>query len=137
MNKIMLLGRLTKDPELRTTTTGTPWASFSLAVNRRFATKDAPIQADFFNITAWRKDAEFVHRYYRKGLQVVVIGRLQNRSWDDQDGKKRYATDVILEETYFADGKKDSNDNDTTGNNAGEDLEFTNINIPDDDALPF
>lgn len=137
MNKVILMGRLTKDPELRTTSNGTPVASFSLAVNRRFAAKDSQVQADFFNITAWSKQAEFVNRYFRKGQQVVVIGRLQNRSWEDQEGKKRYATDVVLDETYFADSKKDSNDSDNTGNNAGDDMDFTHVDISEDDALPF
>ena len=136
MNKVILMGRLTRDPELRATATGTPVASFSLAVNRRFAAKDAQVQADFFNITAWSKQGEFVNNYYRKGMQVVVIGRLQNRTWEDQEGKKRYATDVILEETYFAEGKRDSGVS-STGSNAGEDMDFTHIDISEDDALPF
>lgn len=137
MNKVILMGRLTKDPEFRTTGTGTPVASFSIAVNRRFAAKEAQVQADFFNVTAWSKQAEFVNSYFRKGIQVVVIGRLQNRTWEDQEGKKRYATDVILEETYFAEGKKDSSGSNSTGNNAGEDMDFTHIDISEDDALPF
>ncbi len=137
MNKVMLLGRLTKDPEIRTTATGTSVASFSLAVNRRFASKDSPQQADFFNITAWQHQAEFVNTYYRKGLQVVVIGRLQNRSWEGQDGIKRYATDVVLEETYFADGRKDSQGNDQGRTDAGNDVDFTHVDISEDDTLPF
>ncbi|HNZ41018.1 MAG TPA: single-stranded DNA-binding protein [Clostridia bacterium] len=136
MNKVILMGRLTRDPELRATATGTPVASFSLAVNRRFAAKDAQVQADFFNVTAWSKQGEFVNNYYRKGMQVVVIGRLQNRTWEDQEGKKRYATDVILEETYFAEGKRDAGEG-STGSNAGEDMDFTHIDISEDDALPF
>lgn len=139
MNKVILMGRLTKDPELRTTASGISVTSFSLAVNRRFNAKDGEKQqADFFNIVAWQKQAEFVYKYFKKGQQVVVIGRLQNRSWEDAETKvKKYITEVVLEETYFADSKRDNNGTESTGNNAGEDVDLNHINLSDDDVLPF
>lgn len=106
MNKVILLGRLTKDPEVRYTQNNTLVASFTLAVNRRF-TKEGERQADFINIVAWNKTGEFASKYFQKGQQVGVIGRLQTRNWDDQDGKKHYVTEVIAEEVYFADSKKE------------------------------
>jgi single-strand DNA-binding protein len=113
MNKVILMGRLTKDPEIRATATGMQVASFTLAVNRRFA-KEEP-KADFFNITAWNKTAEFVCKYFTKGQQVLVSGRLENRSWEDNSGVKRYATDVIAEEVEFADSKKQEDKEETKG----------------------
>ena len=109
MNKVILMGRLTKDPETRyTQNTNTLVASFSLAVNRRFTRQGEERQADFFNIVAWNKTGEFCSKYFKKGQQVGVIGRLQTRTWDDQNGTKHYITEVVAEEAYFADSKKDS-----------------------------
>lgn len=106
MNKVILIGRLTKDPEVRyTTTNNTLVCGFSLAVNRRFA-KEGEQQADFFNIVAWGKLGEFCSKYFTKGQQVAVVGRLQTRNYDDKDGKKVYATEIVAEEAYFADTKK-------------------------------
>ena len=106
MNKVILMGRLTRDPEVRyTQTNNTLVASFSIAVNRRFTREGDAQTADFFNVTAWAKTGEFVSKYFKKGQQVAVVGRLQNRSWDDAQGQKHYATDVIAEEVYFADSK--------------------------------
>ena len=114
MNKVILMGRLTRDPEVRyTQTNNTLVASFSLAVNRRFARQGEERQADFFNVVAWNKQGEFCSKYFKKGQQVGVIGRLQTRTWDDDKGTKHYVTEVIAEEAYFADSKKDS---DTSGN---------------------
>ena len=108
LNKVILGGRLTSDVELKQTQTGTPVCSFSIAVNRRFAGKDAPQQADFFNVTAWRATAEFVARYFKKGSSICVVGSLQNRSWTDQQGQKRYATDIVADEVQFVDSKSDA-----------------------------
>ena len=109
MNKVILMGRLTRDPEVRyTQTTNTLVASFSLAVNRRFVRQGEERQADFINIVAWNKTGEFVSKYFKKGQQVAVVGRLQTRTWDDDKGQKHYITEVIAEETYFADSKKDA-----------------------------
>ena len=109
MNKFEFLGRLTKDPEVRYTSgNNTQVTTFTIAVNRRFVAQGAERQSDFFNLTSFGKTAEFCSKYFKKGQQVLVVGRIQNRSWDDaQTGQKRYATDFIVEETYFADSKKD------------------------------
>ena len=104
MNKFQFMGRLTRDPESRfTQNTNTPVTTFSIAVNRRFAEANGERKADFFNLTAFGKLAEFCSKYYRKGQQVLVEGRIQNRTWEDQSGQKRYATDYIIENAYFAD----------------------------------
>lgn len=106
MNKVVLMGRLTKDPDLRYTSgNNTAVASFTIAVNRRFAREGQP-QADFINIVAWDKSAEFCGKYFTKGMQVAVVGRLQTRTWDDNEGKRHYVTEVVAEETYFADSKR-------------------------------
>ena len=108
MNKVILMGRLTRDPEVRyTQTNNTLVASFSLAVNRRFARQGEERNADFFNVVAWSKTGEFCSKYFKKGQQVGIIGRLQNRTWDDDQGVKHYITEVVAEEAYFADSKKD------------------------------
>lgn len=106
MNKVVLMGRLTKEPEMRATQSNTAVCSFSLAVNRRFKQEGQP-DADFINVTAWAKTAEFVSKYFTKGQQVAVIGRIQTRNYDDKDGKKIYVTEVVAEEVYFADSKKE------------------------------
>jgi single-strand DNA-binding protein len=108
MNKVILMGRLTRDPEVRATQSGTGVCSFSLAVNRRFKQEGQP-DADFINVTAWAKTAEFVNKYFTKGQQVAVIGRIQTRNYDDKDGKKVFVTEVVAEEVYFADSKKEQN----------------------------
>ena len=107
MNKIILMGRLTANPEMKQTPSGTAVAVFTIAVNRRFA-KDEQQQADFIRCTAWRQQAEFICKYFKKGSMICVVGNIQTRSWDGQDGKKQFATDIVVEEVYFAGGKKDS-----------------------------
>ena len=129
MNKVILMGRLTKDPEVRyTQATNTMVTSFTLAVNRRFVRPGEERQADFINIVAWNKTAEFVSKYFSKGQQVGVIGRIQTRNYDNEEGIKHYVTEVIAEEVYFAGEKKDVEQNDTTT----ADFEITNS-----DDLPF
>ena len=109
MNKACIIGRLVRDPEVRyTQNNNTMVCSFSLAVNRRFKQEGQP-DADFINIVAWSKTAEFVAKYFTKGQQVAVVGRLQTRNYDDKDGKKVYVTEVVAEEAHFADSKKDNN----------------------------
>jgi single-strand DNA-binding protein len=109
LNKVMLGGRLTADPELKQTQNGTQVASFSIAVNRRFRSGDNQQTAtDFFNVTAWRALAEHVARYYRKGSSIFVVGSIQNRTWTDQQGVKRYATDIVADELYFVDSRSES-----------------------------
>lgn len=115
MNKVILMGRLTKDPDTRyTQTTNTQVTNFTLAVNRRFAKQGEERQADFINIVAWSKAAEFVSKYFKKGQQVGVIGRIETRNYDDKDGKKVYVTEVIAEEVYFADSRKEGKEEETT-----------------------
>jgi single-strand DNA-binding protein len=109
MNKVILMGRLTRDPEVKyTAMTNTTVCSFSLAVNRRFKSEGQP-DADFINIVAWGKNAEFCGKYFAKGQQVGVIGRIQTRNYDDKNGKKVFVTEVVAEEVYFADSKKEQN----------------------------
>ena len=138
MNKVILMGRLTKDPEVRyTQTNNTLVASFSLAVNRRFAPQGGERQADFINIVAWNKTGEFCSKYFKKGQQVGVVGRIQTRNWDDEQGQKHYTTEVVAEEAYFADSKKDSDGGsfeNTFGNSVSQNSEFQ---VSSDDELPF
>ncbi len=137
MNKVVLLGRLTADPETRyTQTTNTMVVTFTLAVNRRFA-KEGEKQADFIYIIAWSKTAEFCSKYFRKGQQVGIIGRLEQHEWENTEGKKQSKTQVVAEEVYFADNKKieqadTSILNSKTPINANNDFEIT-----DNDDLPF
>lgn len=105
MNKVMMIGRLTKDPEVRYNGE-MAIARFSLAVNRRFK-KQGEADADFFNCVAFGKTGEFAEKFMKKGGQFGLCGRLQNRSWEDQNGQKRYATDIVAEEIYFAGGKEE------------------------------
>ena len=108
LNKIILMGRLTRDPELRRTQSGTPVASFSLAVDRDFKNKETGEKStDFIDIVAWRQTAEFVSRYFTKGRMAVVEGRLQIRDWTDKDGGKRRSAEVVADNVYFGDSKRD------------------------------
>lgn len=111
MNKVTLIGRLTKDVELRKTQSGTAVANFTLAVNRKFTKQGEERQVDFLNIVAWGKTAEFCEKYFNKGLQVAVAGSIQTRNWTDAENNKRYATEIIAEEVYFADSKKEDSFN--------------------------
>lgn len=140
MNKVELIGRLTKDPELRyTQTNNVPVASFTLAVNRRFAKEGEERQADFINIVAWNKTADFCSKYFKKGQQVAVVGRIQTRTWDDDQGQKHYITEVIAEEVYFADSKKDNASSpfdNSDFNNTSTSNDNVGYNV-DDIHLPF
>ena len=130
MNKVVLLGRLTADPNIKyTQSTNTMVASFSLAVNRRFTKQGEERQADFINIVAWSKTAEFVSKYFSKGQQVGIIGRIQTRNYKDDKGVMHYITEVIAEEAYFADSKKESETVTVTENELAP--------IQNDDDLPF
>ena len=141
MNKVILMGRLTRDPEVRyTQTNNTLVASFSLAVNRRFARQGEERQADFINIVAWSKTGEFCSKYFKKGQQVGVIGRMQTRTWDDENGVKRYVTEVVAEEAYFADSKRDGmGDGASFENTFGASIASANpeFSVASDDDLPF
>lgn len=107
MNLVVLMGRLTRDPELRHTQSGTPVSTFSLAVDRGYTPKDGgERQTDFIDIVAWRSTAEFVTKYFVKGQMAAVVGRLQIRDWTDKDGNKRRSAEVIADNVYFTDSKK-------------------------------
>ena len=133
MNKVILMGRLTRDPEVRyTQTNNTLVASFSIAVNRRFVRQGEERQADFINIIAWGKTGEFCSKYFTKGQQVAIVGRIQTRNWEDDQSQKHYVTEVVAEEVYFAGDKKNSSESTNTstiddtdyGAFAGDDLPF-------------
>ena len=110
LNKIILMGRLTRDPELRRTGTGTAVTSFSLAVHRDFKSQSGEKETDFIDIVAWRSTAEFVSKYFTKGRMAVVEGRLQIRDWTDKDGGKRRSAEVVADNVYFGDSKRDGGD---------------------------
>lgn len=130
LNKIVLMGRLTRDPELRRTNTGTAVTSFTLAVDRDFKDKSGEKETDFVDIVAWRNTAEFVSKYFAKGRVAVVEGRLQIRDWQDKDGGKRRNAEVIADNVYFGDSKSDGQKQ--TTNYGGGFAE-----IEDDGNLPF
>ena len=109
LNRIILMGRLTRDPELRHTQTGTAVASFTLAVDRDFKDRNSGERAtDFIDVVAWRQTGEFVSRYFTKGRMAVVEGRLQMRDWTDKDGNKRRSAEVVADNVYFGDSKRDA-----------------------------
>ena len=139
MNKIILMGRLTRDPETRyTQTNNTLVASFTLAVNRRFARQGEERGADFIPVVAWSKTGEFCSKYFKKGQQVGVIGRLQTRNWEDENKVKHYITEVVAEEAYFADSKRDG-DAASFENAFGADASAaaSDFTVASDDDLPF
>ena len=142
MNKVCLIGRLTKDPETRyTKTNNTIVVNFSLAVNRRFVRPGEERQADFINIVAWSKLGEFCSKYFKKGQQVGIIGRIQTRTWDDDQGQKHYITEVVAEEAYFADSKRDGetsgNFDATFGTMPGTASTGSDFEVSSGDDLPF
>ena len=117
MNKVVLIGRLTRDPELRYTGSNTPVATFTLAVNRAFSNQQGEREADFINVVVWRKQAENVKNYLTQGSQAAVEGRIQTRSYDDQNGQKRYVTEVVADNVEFL-GSKNSSTNTNSMNNS-------------------
>ena len=127
LNSITIMGRLTRDVELRHTQTGTPVASFTLAVDRDFKSKDGVKETDFIDCVAWRDKAEFISKYFSKGKMAVVSGRLQIREWTDKDGKNRRSAEVVVDNIYFGDSK--------TSQQPVAEPEFTEIE--DDGELPF
>ncbi len=133
INKAILMGRLTRDPELRHTGSGTPVCSFSIAINSGSGENQT---TDYINCVAWNKTAEFVNKYFDKGRMIAVIGRIQTRSWEGQDGKKNYATEVVVNEVSFCESKRQSDvtENETTDDDADEDG-YVPLDVPDD--LPF
>jgi len=136
MNKVVLIGRLTRDPDLRYTDQGTPVASFSLAVNRR-KQKDKPQEADFIRCVAWGATGENLSKYQSKGSQIAVHGRIQTGSYEDKDGKKVYTTDVIAEEIEYLGSKKDNQSNNDSNQDYGVPLDDFHPIDDNDDGLPF
>ena len=138
LNRITLMGRMTKDPELRTTTTGTSVVSFTLAVDRNFKDKQTGEKAvDFIDCVAWRGTAEFVSRYFGKGRVAVVDGSLQMRKWTDKDGNKRTSAEVIADNVYFGDSKTSGNTDDQDGYSSGGNFgSYTELS-EDSGELPF
>ena len=108
LNKIVIMGRLTRDPELRRTQNGTSVTSFSIACDRDFKSQSGEKETDFIDVVAWRGTAEFVSKYFGKGRMAVVEGRLQIRDWTDRDGGKRRSAEVVADNVYFGDSKRDS-----------------------------
>lgn len=143
MNKVILLGRLTKAPEIRySQTTNTKIALFTLAVNRRFAKQGEERETDFINIVAYSKLADFSEKYLSQGTQVNVVGRLQNRSYEDKNGTKKYISEIIAEEIYFADSKKKADESILWQNNSSNTQVADTTNdidglIDSADDLPF
>ncbi len=145
MNNVTLMGRLTADPELKTTQSGVSVCSFSIAVDRPFVRQGEERQADFINLVAWRQTAEFISKYFRKGQMIAVTGSIQTRRYDDRDGNKRTAFEVVIDRAYFT-GAKQDNDNNTSvyrpeNNNKG--TAYSNATnqdfeeIPEEEFLPF
>ncbi|MEE0969596.1 MAG: single-stranded DNA-binding protein [Clostridia bacterium] len=137
LNKVILGGRLSSDPELKTTQSGLSVVSFSVAVNRK--TKQGEEQkADFFNVTAWRQTAEFVSRYFKKGSSICIVGVLQNSSWTDQNGQKHSRTDIVADEVMFVDSKSEGGQASTAIPEYKSTMPMPNFEeIKTDDNLPF
>lgn len=135
MNKVILIGNLTKDPELTTTTSGVNVVRFSIAVQRKYTNSEGERETDFFNVVAWRGLADICHRYLRKGSKAAVIGTLQNRNYEAQDGTKRFVTEVIADDVEFVGSKPQSNDGDQ--GEAKIEKQETKLQPVDDDQLPF
>lgn len=135
LNKVILMGRLTKDPEIKSSMSGKGISAFSLAVDRGYVKQGEERQADFINIVTFGSTADFVARYFTKGQLIAVCGRLQTRTWDDNEGKRHYATEVIADEVHFAQSKRENESPQRNENNfqtpAGFDTDV------DDDDLPF
>ena len=110
LNRIIVMGRMTRDPELRRTNSGTAVASFTVAVDRDFKSQSGEKETDFIDVVAWRNTAEFVSKYFSKGRMAVVEGRLQIRDWTDKDGNKRRSAEIVADSVYFGDSKRDGGD---------------------------
>mgnify|MGYP002764160079 CR=1 FL=1 len=135
LNKIFVMGRLTRDPELRRTNNGTAVASFALAVDRDFKNADGSKDTDFIDIVAWRGTAEFASKYFTKGRMAVVEGRLQMRDWQEKNGNNRRSAEIVADNMYFGDSRKDT---DTQGMPPRTDVKSQFVEMDDDDSdLPF
>lgn len=134
LNRIIVMGRMTRDPELRRTNSGTAVASFAVAVDRDFKSQSGEKETDFIDVVAWRNTAEFVSKYFSKGRMAVVDGRLQLRDWTDKDGNKRRSAEIVADSVYFGDSKRDGGDN-PAGYAPAPSGGFSEIE--DDGNLPF
>ena len=149
LNKVILMGHMTADPELKQTTSGISVCSFSIGVNRRYSKQDQGQQSvDFINIVAWRQQAEFVSRYFKKGSSIVICGSIQTRKWTDNNGQARYATEVVADEVSFGAPAAQNGQSDRPvqqsytpsayGNPTYNSADSANFEeIPGDDSLPF
>ena len=137
MNKVIIIGRFTRDPEIKYTTgeNATATARFSLAVNRRFKNKEGNYDADFINCVAFGKTAEFIEKYFSKGMAIGITGRIQTGSYTNKEGQKVYTTDVVVEETEFVESKNKSTSDNVPNNNTNSNSDFEEV-ISDSD-LPF
>lgn len=137
LNQVVLMGRLTRDPELRSTTGGVDVTNFTLAVDRSYAKAGAEKETDFLDCVAWRGTAEFVSRYFKKGMQVAVTGRVQTRKWKDQQDQRRVAVEVVVDEAFFADSKRETSAVDRTEPRGwqSQDVSFTELDA--EEPLPF
>lgn len=141
INKAILMGRLTAQPELKKTPNGVSVVSFSIAVQRQYKAADGSYPTDFINIVAWRNTAEFIAKHFTKGQQIAIVGSIQTRAYEDKNGNKRTAVEVVADEAHFADSKRDTN---TYAQEApefkvpavagGNNVEFEEV---EDDDLPF
>jgi len=139
MNKVILIGRLVKDPEIKTTQSQIAFCGFTIAVDRKFKTSSGERKADFISCVAWRQQAEFLGHYFSKGSRVAVIGNLQSRTYDDANGKKVYVTEVVCDEIEFVDSKHDLQTGTTVQNNPPAPTVDNGFYpaMDDDTALPF
>ena len=137
LNRVVIMGRLTRDPELRRTQTGTAVTSFSLAVDRDFKSRESGEKAtDFIDVVAWRQTAEFVCQYFAKGRMAVVEGRLQIRDWKDKDGNNRRSAEVVADNVYFGDSKKEDGGCKAAGKAVDVDADDF-AEVEEDGDLPF
>lgn len=137
LNRIVLMGRLTRDPELRRTQSGTAVVSFSIACDRDYAAQGAERETDFIDIVAWRGTAEFVEKYFGKGRMIVVGGRLQIRNWEDRDDNKRRSAEVVADSVYFGDSKRDGDSGKPKGEPTYDPTGGFSQLADDDSELPF
>lgn len=141
INNVVLMGRLTADPELRTTTTGRSVASFSIAVDRQFARSGEDRQTDFINIVVWQQQAEFVCRYFKKGSMIAVTGSLQTRQYEDKNGNRRTAYEVVANQVSFCGSKSETGTVGAQSGGAAPAYQTANAadfeEIPDEEELPF
>ena len=146
MNKVILVGNLTRDPELITPNTGISLCRFTLAVQRRYSSNEGEREADFFNCVAWRTTADFVNKYFKKGSRIGIVGSLQSRNYEAQDGSKRYVTEIVAEEVEFVTAKNSNyDDGEPTEKSKFDDEQpvsqakskIAKFEPIDDDDLPF